>query len=173
MLGAVEVTRYVLVCQKVEKTAMTISDLSAQSVTATTSGLSNILLASQQVMLPYNFNSNGYVIISSVTQTGALTGSNPPIVSWQYAGGGTMVQASHIGTTGTAANLPTGFTLNDKDNIIITEVFYNFTPLFNIPIRYGYMSNPAANRTVINATSLYRQAIFRPRLGALTRLIIG
>jgi len=159
LLGSVEVTRYVLITQKVEKTAITISDLAAQETTAKTSILNNDLIASQQVMLPYNFNNNGFVIISSVTQTGAQTAANPPIINWQYAGGGTMVETSQIGTVGQKATLPAGFTLNDKDNIIVTEVYYKFTPLLN--------------NIILGPTNLYRMALFRPRLGVLTTLING
>ena len=159
MLGAVEVTRYVLITQKVEKTSMTISDLVAQSTTIKTSDLDNIFLAGPQVMEPYSFNKNGYIIVTSVTQTGAETPANQPIVQWQYAGGGSMVETTHIGAAGAKAVLPAGFTLNDKDNIIITEVFYQFTPLLNTMIYKNML--------------LYRMSVFRPRLGALNALVKG
>ena len=107
-MGAIEVTRYILIVQKVEKTAVTISDVVSQGTTISTSDLNNILTAAGQVMQPYTFGPNGYVIISSVTQTGAYTINNPPLVNWQYtSSGGTWTQNSQVGTTGgSAANLP-------------------------------------------------------------------
>ena len=52
------------------------------------------------------------------------------------------------------ATLPTGFTLNEKDNIIVAEVFYEYEP-----IAPGLLFDKAA---------IYRRAIFKPRLGLLT-----
>ena len=157
LMGAIEITRYILITQKVEKVAVTIADLVSQGSTISNSDLNNIIVAAQQVMLPYTFDSNAYVIITSVKQTGAYTVSNPPRVSWQYKGGGTWTQNSQIGSPGTSASLPNSMTLFDKDNIIITEVFYNFQPLL-------------VTNGVIGTTSLYKVGVFKPRLGDLSTL---
>lgn len=157
LLGSIEVTRYILIAQKVEKVAVTLSDVVAQSATITSSEMGNIIKAAAQVMQPFTFNSNAYVIVTSVTQTGAPSVSNRPKVNWQYTGGGTWTQSSHIGTTGNDATLPTDFSLNDKDNVIIAEVFYNFTPLIN-------------NNILIGTTSIYKIGVYKPRLGSLSTL---
>ncbi len=157
LMGAIEMTRYILITQKVEKVAVTIADVVSQGSTISTTDLNNIINAAQQVMLPYTFSSNGYVIITSVKQTGAYTVSNPPRVNWQYKGGGTWAQNSQIGTTGTAAVLPNSMTLFDKDNIIVTEIFYNFQPII-------------ATNGIIGTTSLYKVGVFKPRLGDLSTL---
>ncbi len=157
LMGAVEITRYILVTQKVEKVAVTIADVVSQGSTISNSDLNNIIVAAAQVMQPYTFSSNAYVIISSVKQTGTYTVSNPPKVSWQYKGGGTWAQNSQVGTPGTSATLPSGMTLFDKDNIIVTEVFYNFQPILS-------------TNGVIGTTSLYKVGIFKPRLGDLSTL---
>lgn len=154
-LGAVEITRYIIIIQKVEKVSVTISDLVAQSSTTTNADLAIIVQAASQVMRPFTFNSNAYVIISSVTKTG----TNTPKVNWQYTGGGTWTQASGVGTTNNNATLPTGFTMVDKDNIIITEVYYNYTPLMGSVLH-----------NVIGGGTLYKQAVFKPRLGDLTTI---
>ncbi|MDX1974290.1 MAG: TadE/TadG family type IV pilus assembly protein [Rickettsiales bacterium] len=151
-LGAVEVTRYVLVAQKVEKISVTMSDLVAQSSTMSSNELDVLVQAAGQVMQPYNFKPDGYVIVSSVTKTGTAQ----PVVSWQYRGGGDWVQPSKVGTQGGAATLPSGFSMVDKDNVIIAEIYYRFTPL---------MGNMVGN--VISGSTLYRHAIFKPRLGDL------
>lgn len=156
-LGGVEITRYILITQKVEKVSFTISDVVAQGSTVSNTQLNNIIVATQQIMLPYSFGAEGYVIITSVKQTGAYTVSNPPRVNWQYKGGGTWTQNSQIGSPGTAATIPNNMTLFDKDNIIITEVFYNFRPL--IPIN-----------GVIGTSQLYKVGLFKPRFGDLSTL---
>jgi Flp pilus assembly protein TadG len=157
LMGSIEVTRYILIAQKLEKVAVTISDVTSQGSTISTSDLDNIITAASQVMQPYTFGANGYVIVTSVRQTGTSSGSNPPRVNWQYTGGGTWTQTSMIGTPGSAATLPNGMTLFDRDNIIITEVFYNYQPLLS-------------TNGVITGTSLYKVGVFKPRLGDLSTL---
>jgi Flp pilus assembly protein TadG len=156
LMGSLEMTRYILIAQKVEKVSVTISDLVSQGNTVSSTDLTNIIQAAAQVMQPYTFGTNGYVIISSVTQTGTPSSSNKPKVNWQYSGGGTWVKSSLIGVTGGNATMPTGFTMVDKENVIVTEVFYNYQPLFS----GGYFTGQ----------SIYKVALFKPRLGALTTL---
>ena len=152
LLGGVEVTRYILIAQKVEKVSVTVSDIVAQQSTIGTTQLTQLITAAGQVMKPYSFNANAYVIISSVYQTG----TNPPVVKWQYTGGGTWIKSSQVGFPGSTATLPPGFILSDKENVIIAEVFYNYQPIFGTNILHG--------------SQLYKYAIFKPRLGDLSSL---
>ncbi len=77
------------------------------------------------------------------------------MVEWQYSGGGTLPsKLSKIGTTGGIAALPNGLTLNANDNVIISEVYYQFKPLF-------------LSDTLFNAGTVYRVAIYKPRLSPL------
>jgi len=158
-MGAIEVTRYVLITQKTQKVAMTVADVVAQAQTISTGNLANIVDAASQIMQPYTFGNNGYVIISSVTQTGAPTVSNPPKVSWQYTGGGTMSPApsSKIGTTGGTATLPNTLPLNAGDNIITAEVYYNYTPMI-------------ATNGILGNNLIYQVGLYKPRLGSLSTL---
>jgi len=151
-LGSVEVTRYIIITQKVEKSSVTISDVVAQSETIGVTQLNQLITAVGEVMQPYTFNTNGYVIITSVTKTG----TNNPIVNWQYFGGGSWLRPSLVGSQGTVAILPNGLTLNDRDTIIIAEVYYNYQPM---------MVN-----SVITGQQLYKVAVFKPRLGDLKTL---
>ena len=160
LLGSLEITRFILIAQKVEKTAVTIADVVAQASTVKTSELNNIVMAAAQVMQPYSFSTTGYVIITSVTQTGTYSASNPPMVNWQYTSSGangSWTQPSKVGTPGNAATLPTGFTLYDKDNIIISEIYYNFSPM--VP-----------TNGIIGNVTLYKTGLYKPRLGALATL---
>ena len=157
LLGSVEVTRYILIAQKVEKTSVTISDVVAQAQRISTADLNIIVAAAGQVMKPYSFADNGYVIITSVTQVGAPTINNPPRVNWQYTGGGTWTQQSRIGTTGSAAVLPQDIVLNDKNNVILAEVYYNYTPL-------------VLSKDVITETNIYKVGLYKTRLGDLSTL---
>ncbi len=102
-------------------------------------------------MNPYDFGTDGIVHITSVTKD---PNANPTI-RWRHTGGGTLSgNDSRIGAVGVVANLPAGFTLNDRDNIIIAEVYYRYTPLLT--------------QQVLGEMTLYKIAIYKPRLGALT-----
>lgn len=151
-IGLVEVTRYILITQKAEKTATAVSDIVAQATTVTTADLDLILAASANMMNPYSLTNNGVVIVSSVTKTGTAN----PKVGWQRKGGGTLNKNSKIGAVGAFATLPSSLTLADKDNVIIAEMYYQF-----VPIMGDFL---LGNRLV------YRNAYFKPRLGALNTL---
>ncbi len=151
-IGSVEITRYIMVAQKVEKSAVTISDVVAQSETISVTQLNQLVTAVGQVMQPYSFGASGYVIISSVSKSG----TNPPRINWQYTGGGTWTRPSQVGTTGLTATLPNGLTLNDRDTVIVAEIFYNFQPMLVSDLLTG--------------RQLYRVAVFKPRLGDLQTL---
>jgi hypothetical protein len=160
LMGTIEMTRFILITQKVEKTSVTIADVVSQASTIKTTELNNIITAANQVMSPYSFGPKGYVIISSVTQTGNYTLSNPPLVNWQYKSAGatgSWIKPSKIGVVGTAATLPGGLTLDDKDNIIIAEVFYNYSPI-------------VTSGTELGNVTLYKLGLYKPRLGSLSIL---
>lgn len=147
--GMVEITRYVLIHQKTEKTAYSLSDLVAQSTSLTNAQLTSMFAATSEVMNPFATGGNSVVIITSIQRNG----NNPPQIAWQRKGGGTLNRTSHFGTSG-MATLPPGFTLQDKENVIFAEVFYQFTPMFGARF--------------LGSNEIYKTAVFRPRLGALT-----
>lgn len=155
-LGAVEMTRYIIIVQKVEKATVTVTDVVAQSSTIGTTQLNQIVQAAAQIVQPYTFNTNGYVIITSVSRTG----SSPPVIRWRYTSSGSSgswTQASQVGNSvGATATLPAGITLDDKENVIIAEIYYNFQPMLV--------------HSVIAATEIYKVSVFKPRLGELTTL---
>lgn len=152
LMGSIEVTRYIIIAQKLEKTSVTVADLVAQSQEVSNTSLNQLILAAGQVMQPYSFAANAYVIISSVKKNG----TSPPVVMWQYRGGGTWTRPSAVGSTGLTATMPGGFTMEDKENVIVTEVFYNYAPLM-----VG---------SVLSGNSMYKYSIFKPRLGELSTL---
>src|SRR4051812_27276610 len=108
-LGGTEMSRFLIVNQKVEKAASTVSDVIAQSQTLTNADVTQIMMAAREVMDPFTFGANGVVIVTSIYKTGAAA----PVIKWQVTGGGTMSASSAVGSTvGAAATLPTGFTMS-------------------------------------------------------------
>jgi hypothetical protein len=153
LLGGLDLTRYMLYHQKIERITFTVADLVTQAQAVTKVQMNDIVLAAGQIMQPFNFGSDGIVIVSSVYKDPAQT---YPTIRWQYSGGGTLARSSKVGILNGTPTLPAGLTLNDKDNVIITETYYVFSPSFNS----GYTPS----------SDIYKIAVYKPRLGALLSL---
>ncbi len=159
LLGAADSTSALLTNEKSDRIAFTVTDIVTQYQTIKIADLSDILKAASQLMQPFPFGNKGIVIVTSVYKA---AGDNPRIC-WQYSGGGTLgTGGSKIGTDngnadctkGSYATLPNGLTMNDNENLIISEVFYAFTPMF---MDFG----------LLKANTIYRTAVYKPRLSPL------
>jgi len=154
-IGSTELTRYIHINQKLDKAANTIADIISQSSTTDNNAeidqmLEEVLDAMEYIVSPYDFTDNARVIVTSVLkdEDGVST------IKWQFCGGGTLSRTSKVGTVGNTPTLPAGFTLDDEQEVIISEVYYQFEP----------MMFPDA----VGSRELYKYAIFKPRLGALS-----
>ncbi len=147
--GTVEVSRYILITQKVEKLAHTIADVTSQEQTATKTTLDQVLAASGNIMDPYTMTTNGTVFITSLYKAPSAN----PTVSWRYQGGGTYSASSKLGTVGNTPSMPAGFTFDDRENVIAAEVYFQFSPLISSQF--------------FGTTTIYRAAFYKPRFGAL------
>lgn len=150
-LGCVDGAFCLLINERVDRIAYSVADIVTQQQSVTKADLDNTFLAAGELMKPFPFGAQGLVIVSSIYKAAG----QGAIIKWQYSGGGTLSRASKIGTTGGAPSLPTGLTLNDNDNLIVSEAFYTFTPMF-------------ASSGLFSASDIYRIAIYKPRLSLLT-----
>jgi hypothetical protein len=141
-----------LINEKTDRIAYTVTNIVTQYQNITIANLNDIVQAAGQLMQPFSFGNNGLVIVTSIYKP---TGQSP-VIEWQYVGGGTLTKVSQIGTTGGTPILPNGLTLNDNDNVIISEVYYNFTPMF-----------PGADP--FTSGTVYRVGIYKPRLSPLIK----
>ncbi len=151
LLYGVDLSRLIIASQKMDRVAAGMGDLVAQANTLSSTDLTNIYAAVNYVAKPFDFTHDGVVILSSVSLVGGTLKIN-----WQSRGGGSLDVASKIGVSGGTATLPSGLTITDSNTLIVAEVFFNFTPLFELPL--------------VPANQLYHTAFFRPRLGDLTTL---
>jgi Flp pilus assembly pilin Flp len=153
-IGCTEVTFKIWSTQKGEKLAVTLSDVVAQSQNVSCDDLRGLVGSVDKIMDPFPFGNNGRVYVSSVYVT---QGDTIPKLNWQFKSASGIEVESKIGTTiNNAVTLPTGFTMAEKDNVIVAEVFYRYEP-----IAPGFLFNEQV---------IYRRALFKPRLGALTSL---
>lgn len=149
--GLIETTNLLLIAEKVDRVSFTVADLVTQSQAITLDDLSTICTAADQLMTPYDFSTDGIVIISSIYKPPSTTNA---LVKWQYKSGN-LARVSRIGLQGKTATFPSGLELNSGDNVITAEVYYAYKPLFG-------------NLGIYAAKDLYHAAYYKPRLSALT-----
>ena len=152
--GLLEITFLIWATQKAEKLSVTVSDVVAQAQTVAKSDLKSLVGSSSQIMEPFPFaKATGRVIITSAYRE---VGDDKVKIKWRWDdSGSTLVVTSKIGqNVGDEAKLPAELTMNEKDNVIIAEVFYDYKPM--------------ATGLLFGETLIYRRAFFKPRLGALT-----
>jgi Flp pilus assembly protein TadG len=155
MLGSAEMARFVILHQKVDRVAVTTSDLVARAETIKESELDDIFDAADLVAQPFDLAALGIVIVSAVTND---DGSGPT-VAWQRSGAGAASHTSQIGTEGGAATLSADFEVREGETAIIAEVFYDFEPFLS--------------ELIVEPQTLYRRAHHRPRLGTLEEIDAG
>jgi TadE-like protein len=149
MLGSAEMARFVILHQKMDRVATTISDLVSRAETISESQLADIFLAIGQVATPYDIANLGVVFVSSVTNPDGAGA----VVAWQRSGGGSYSASSQLGAEGDEAVLPAGFEVREGETAIISEVYFDFTP---------FLSD-----LIVEPQVIYRSAHHRPRLGTL------
>jgi Flp pilus assembly protein TadG len=154
MLGSAEMARFVILHQKVDRVAVTTSDLVARAETIKESELEDIFVAADFVAQPFDLSNLGVVIVSAITNDGS--GAR---VAWQRSGAGTASHTSQIGMEGGAATLSADFEVREGETAIIAEVFYDFEPFLS--------------ELIVEPQTLYRRAHHRPRLGTLEEIDAG
>jgi len=155
MLGSAEMARFVILHQKVDRVAVTTSDLVARAETIKESELADIFEAADVVAQPFDLSNLGIVIVSAITNE---DGSGARI-AWQRSGGGSASHTSQIGTQGGAASLSADFEVREGETAIVAEVFYDFEPFLS--------------EMIVEPQTLYRRAHHRPRLGTLEEIDAG
>lgn len=155
-LGTMDVSRLILLTHKLQSAAFSLADLATRiegdSATRTET-LRNVFLAIDQVVKPFDFDTSGQSIITSVY---SKAGDDVAEVAWQCPGAGSIAAVSQIGEPGEEATLPEGLDIRKGETIIAAEVFFDFRPLFGI----GLLPERVIRRT----------AFFKPRLGELSTL---
>ena len=152
LLGGVDLSRLIMLHQKLDRVASGLGDLVAQADELTQSQMGQIFEATAHVANPFDFARDGVVIVSSISVTGGS-----PRINWQATGGGSLVASSRIGSgSGSLVTLPAGLAVTGTDTLITAEVFFLFEPLFGL----GFISG----------SQLYHRSFFRPRVGSLKTL---
>ena len=130
ILATVEISRYALAHQKMNRLAAQISDLVGRLPTNVTEDMmTNTFDALEHVTRPFPFSQNGRIIISSVSPDLDTASTTDATINWQRCSGDFTSVASMVGTEGGTATMPGGFVVPDTQNAIVAEVYYRFEPL--------------------------------------------
>jgi hypothetical protein len=134
--------------------AYSVSDVISQLDSVTSGDVDVVFGAASELMNPYDkFETRGTLFLSSVHKD---PDDADQTIRWQCQGGGGLAAQSRVGKVGAGevASLPGNLDLDDDDNVIVSEVVYTYQPILT-----WYK---------IQNITIYKSAIFRPRLGALT-----
>lgn len=123
LFGCFEATRYIMIHQKLDRAATQVADLVSQADALTEGQLADIYNAAIAQMQPYDIETQGEIIVTSVFRTGG-----DDMVVWQRNHG--SAGSSQVGAEGGPASLPNNFSLTDNENTIVAEVLYNYEPVF-------------------------------------------
>lgn len=151
VFATAEFGRLIMITQKLQNGTFIIADLAARDETLTEDQLDNMFLALDNLIEPFEFGPSGTAIVSSITAD--IDGD--PIINWQRNGAGTLEQTSTVGLIGQEASLPESLTLAAGETILVAEVHYQYSPMFEITGQGSLLS---------------KFAYVRPRLGTLEAL---
>ena len=96
-----------------------------------------------------NLGTDGSLVVSSI----GTNSSAPARINWQRAYGGGS-GGSEFGNEGDVANLPSGLVVREGETLVAAEAFYDYEPVIF--------------QEILEARTIYRWAVFRPRFSALT-----
>lgn len=157
LMGGVEISRYALMNQRMDRLATVVGDLVSQQQTVSQNDLNAIFGATKSVAWPFDLTGSGKVIVSSISIP-APPAAQVAKITWQRASG-SLVESSKFGVEGATPVLPSGpppLTVSAGQTIITAEVFYHFKPIL-----IG---------ALVPEQNVYYKAFFRPRTGSLTTL---
>lgn len=162
-MATVELVRGMLVLQKVEKTIILTNNVVTEyyapgspngTPTISTAQLNSLMAQVPSMLTPYNSPANQKIILTDVVNAGA-----GPVIKWQYCGtgSGTLARTSQIGIApGQPATLPGTFTMNSGEEVVIGEIYYQYTPLI---------------KRFLTQFTYYRTTVFVPRFESLSTFV--
>lgn len=155
MLG-VEVFQFMMVQRKSSQTVNSVNNLISQNQQVDSTDITDIFNAVDHIMEPFGLIGNGQVIISQVSGT-----IGDPVIVDQCRISGSVSLISKIGSVGDSTTLsavPGTFTLEDGEYAIVTEVYYQYEPLF-VNLRSDLGGG------IFTAQNIYHVAVQEPRFG--------
>jgi len=150
--GTIEFGRLVILTQKLQNGTFILADLAARDKTLSVAQLDSLFLALDNIIQPFDLNTAGTAIVTGIR----VDSDGDPMINWQRSGAGTLEVASEVGAPGDIADLPATLEVSEGETIIVSEVFYDFVPIFGLSADAGVFR---------------KVAYVKPRLGTLETLL--
>lgn len=152
--GVFEFTNYALINNKLIRSVGVLGDMVARQ-NLTRANLIALMGTVDVIMSPFNKNQHIRLVVSQVRNNGMTSNPQKMIISWQQQINGAV---SRIGTPGNLPiNLPNSITVVNNQALIVTEVFFNYSPL----VFKGFFSSDP----------IYKVSVFIPRVGSMNALL--
>lgn len=153
LLGTLDVGWYMVMQHKISRVAATVADLTSRGETINEAQLADVFAAASAVADPFDFGLEGRAIVSSLVNPDG----DGATIAWQRRSPSGLDVDSHLGIAGSTPTLGSGFAVAPNENIVVAESFFSFRPLVGFVMR--------------GDQSVYVQAVQRPRLGTLDRVL--
>lgn len=150
LLGGFDLARFINIRAGVDKVGFSVADVTSQYKELTASAMAQVFRITGASLTPYKSGVNGVTVLTSIY----LNSSGVPKVRWQCYSSATATWVSKIGAEGATANVDKTLLADVNDNLMVSEVFFNFTPIFSTFFKSGF--------------PIYTSSVYRPRLGTLT-----
>lgn len=122
--GAIELTRYVLANQRVDKAANALGDFVSQLPNPETVNMNRLLTTFRTLMEPYGTDQSQFTISTIYHRDTATQDTDPLYVQWQRRRGG-LAMASRVGSVGGTPNaVVRGLGIRIGERLIAVETFY-------------------------------------------------
>ena len=151
--AVVELTRFVLMNQKLDNAAHTITDLVNQSLVPSCASIQTLIEAVPQMLRPYFDEEGGVEVV--VTSIEVPEDETEPVTNWQYPAGSPMSRYSSV--PGTPAALP-DLLLQERQQVLVVEMNMIYRPIMD--------NDFVRNVLEIADQGVYKRIIARPRYGA-------
>lgn len=144
LLGGLELVHLALTHQQLSRIATSTADLAARYRASIDEVDVNTLLMGSQMSASFNdFDTNGSIILSSITRN---TNDDGHWIRWQRCEGG-LARESEIGDAGdgkddTSIDQVNGMIVTSPNNVLVAEVTYRYTPWF-FPVRSSILRSIA------------------------------
>lgn len=156
-LSGIELNNYILANNRLAKTASEIADLLTRQQNTGTA-VTGLLQTPNITLKMYNFSINGGIVASNIYNNGNTTQASKMLIGWQKNVG---IGSSKIGSSGgVPSNIPGNFVVTDDREVVIVEIFLNYTPTFLVPF-------------LTLQKQLYQTSVFPSRVPTLHPLLAG
>lgn len=155
--GSIDVTRMVLLHQKVDKAVFTVGDLVTrlQTVTNVCPNIQNLEInVVRDMVKPYSWESGQFEFVMSAV-IGSRKGGNQAnpvqdLIEWRYNPTVASEIGAYAGPYQSVAKLPSTITaLKTDERIIVTEMRYTFRPM--LPLLSGLQTQRFYKRSILRA----------------------